>query len=320
MESQRYGFSEGKKSTLMQLSVVIPVFNESLNLISFTDSLIVELDKLSVTYELIFVDDGSEDDSWEALQSIKHDRPNHLLRIMKLSRNFGQMAAIEAGLRASKGAYVLTMDADGQHPVTLVPTFWEQRKKSGVVVGQQVQRAESFAKKFVSQSFYVVLRRASGIDITPNAGDYRLLSRTVLDELLNLPEPKILRFLIPKYGFKTTLVPFEAKSRIHGKSNYTIKKMLRLALKSIVSTTTRPLHVSGIISVVFFVISILQLTYVLLAWFVDQPVSGWTSLMAFASLSFAGVFASLYIIGVYLDQLISASNEKSFIIAERSKE
>jgi glycosyltransferase involved in cell wall biosynthesis len=320
MESQRHGFSEGKETSLMQLSLVIPVFNESSNLKLFANSLINELDKLNLTYEIILVDDGSEDDSWEVIESMKISSPANVLRPIKLSRNFGQMAAIEAGLRVSKGEYVLTMDADGQHPVDLIPAFWEQRKKTGVVVGQQVQRAESLPKKLYSQLFYRVLRVISGINITPNAGDFRLLSRTVLNELLELPEPKILRFLIPKYGFKVTLVPFEAQSRLTGQSNYTLRKMLRLAVKSIVSTTTKPLHISGIVSVAFLIISILQLAYVLVAWFIDQPISGWTSVMAFASLSFAGVFASLYILGIYLDELISSSNEKSYVVVQPTKD
>jgi dolichol-phosphate mannosyltransferase len=304
----------------MQLSLVIPVFNESSNLMIFANSLIIELDKLNITYEIILVDDGSEDDSWEVLESMKISSPANVLRPIKLSRNFGQMAAIEAGLRVSKGEYVLTMDADGQHPVGLIPAFWEQRKKTGVVVGQQVQRAESLPKKLYSKLFYRVLRVISGINITPNAGDFRLLSRTVLNELLELPEPKILRFLIPKYGFKVTLVPFEAQSRLNGQSNYTFRKMLRLAVKSIVSTTTKPLHISGIVSVAFLIISILQLAYVLVAWFIDQPISGWTSVMAFTSLSFAGVFASLYILGIYLDELISSSNQKSYVVVQPSKD
>jgi len=218
------------------ISLVVPVYNEEKNLHLFYHALQLELEKLPpYLFEIIFVDDGSRDTSWNIIQTLH--RTDSRIRGFKLSRNFGHQIALSAGYAQAQGHAIISMDADLQDPPSLIHDFlihWEQG--SLVVYARRVNRKDPFLKKVTARLFYALLKRISPLDIPQSVGDFRLIDRSVLTILVQLKEQtKFLRGLVAWCGFKHTFVDFKRPARVHGESGYTWKKMFRLAFDGVIS-------------------------------------------------------------------------------------
>lgn len=225
-----------------ELSIVVAVYNEDpRNLLSMLDRLRAVLSPLEMAYEVIFVNDGSGAKTSQALREIV-TQVNYVKLIM-LSRNFGQQAAISAGLDHAEGSAVVNIDSDLQDPPELIPEMvrlW--RQGYDVVYAQRSSRRDRLAKRLSAHIFYRVLGLLSSVEIPWDTGDYRLMDKKVVGALANLPEKtRFLRGMVPWLGFRQVGVPIERDARSLGESTYTIKKLLCLAIDGLLSFSVAPL-------------------------------------------------------------------------------
>jgi len=283
------------------LSIVIPVFNEQ-EAITELFSALAKLEKSFPTdIEVILVDDGSTDHTLEKIKSL--DLP-YKKQTISLSRNFGHQAALVAGLEASSGEIVVTMDGDLQHPPALIPEMLKQHAEGvDIVFTRRIDtNAISLEKKMTSGMFYSLINRFSGTKIERNGSDFRSLNRKALTALLSMPEKrKFLRGMVSWIGFKTIVLPFTVQERAAGKSKYTLFKMMRLALSGITSFSTFPLYLSAFFGAGLFIAAVIYALYVLyIRFFAGGIVQGWASVLFV--LLIVGGFLSLFIgvIGLYV--------------------
>jgi dolichol-phosphate mannosyltransferase len=286
-----------------ELSVVVPVFNEELGIKEFAQELKYHLDSLKIEYEVIFINDGSKDSTQQIIDQIIWPQ----LRSYEFRFNAGHMSALEAGLTKSKGAKIITMDSDLQHPPKYIKEFLKIQKETSadVVYGiRNSRREDNFFKRFTAWIYYFLMKKLSGINIRANAADYRLIVKEVRDVLVSLDEQdKIFRLLIPSLNFKEAELSFVADKRKYGKSKYGIKNMGLLAISSVLSFSTKPLRWAIWIGLWSVLISIVWIMYIFIAQISGWVIQGWTSLIA-AVVLFAGVqLLILGIVGQYIGQI-----------------
>ena len=229
------------------LSVVVPVFDEAENLEPLLARLLPVLDSLPGRFEIMFVDDGSTDDTPVRLARLAVEQSN--LRVLRLSRNFGHQAALAAGMERARGDAVITIDGDLQHPPELIAELVE-RWRAGFQVVQAVRREPvdtSALKRASSRGFYRLLSWVSRLRVTPGAADYRLMTREAVDAFLACPERcRFNRGLVQWIGFDYAEVPYQAAPRRAGRSKYSYRAMLRLAGDAIFSFSSWPLRLAGL--------------------------------------------------------------------------
>lgn len=234
------------------LSIIVPVFNEAAGILKFHDSLMRTVEPLvGGKYEIIYCNDGSYDETAKIILNLA--RKDSHCQIISLSKNFGKESAVVAGIHAASGQAVLLMDGDGQHPVSAIPEFYKEWGLGAqVVIGRRsASDTESFGKRIVSKLFYASYNFITGNKLDANATDYRLLDREVVDAYCHLPETNRLnRFLIDWLGFQRKYVVVDREKRIAGSSKFTIRALIQLALDTLVSSSTRPLHVLLVVGVV----------------------------------------------------------------------
>lgn len=287
----------------LELSVVVPVFNEELGIKEFAQELRSNLDSLKIEYEVIFINDGSKDSTQQIIDQIVWPQ----LRSYEFRFNAGHMSALEAGLKKSKGEKIITMDSDLQHPPKYIKEFLKVQNETSadVVYGIRKSRKEdNFFKRFTASIYYFLMKKLSGINIRANAADYRLIVKEVRDVLISLDEQdKIFRLLIPSLNFREAELSFVADKRKYGKSKYGIKSMGLLAISSVLSFSTKPLRWAIWIGLWAVLISILWIIYIFVAQISGWVIQGWTSLIA-AVVLFAGVqLLILGIVGQYIGQI-----------------
>lgn len=304
-----------------KLSVVIPVYNEDGNLRELYKRLknILE-DTLNVTYEIIFVDDGSTDDSWQIIEGLHKQNDN--VKGIKFSRNFGHQYAIKAGLDRSTSDAVVTMDADLQHPPEMIVDFY-RKWREGYKIVQAVRKDTSGAnifKGFSSRIFYRIITFLSDVKIKRGSSDFRLIDNQVVEELKKIDENQLfLRGIIPWLGFDEIDIEYIAPDRFSGEPKYTIKKMFALAVNGIMAFSIKPLRISVFLGLIVSLIAFLYILYALIANFIYKiTLPGWTSILI--SILFLGgiQLISIGILGEYLGKLfIESKKRKSYIISDK---
>ncbi len=242
-----------------QLSIVVPVYNEEpSNLRSLLARLAQVLEPTLIFYEVIFVDDGSRTPANEACRALVSEFD--YVKLVVLSRNFGELAAICAGLDHSRGDAVINMDSDLQDPPELIPTmlqYW--REGYDIVFTRQASRKESWFRQFLAFAFYRILNAFSSVNIPVDAGEFRLLSRRAVDALCAAPEKtKFFRALVPWVGFKQMVIPFDRDARTVGQSSYSAKKLIKLAVEGLISFNMQPLYFVPILGLSIITLSFLQ--------------------------------------------------------------
>lgn len=301
-----------------ELSVVSPFFNEAENLPSFLEILEKELSVLTQNYEVILVDDGSSDNSYEIAK--KHQIKN--LTLIKLTKNFGHQNALDAGLKYATGEWVITLDSDLQHPPVEIAKMLMLAKenKVDIIYGSQKDRKkDSFFKRFTATFYYKLIRLLTGIAIVPHASDFRLISKKVTTVLNNLPEEKVFRLLLPSLGFSYKIHHYSAAKRQNGKSKYTLWKMFKLALNSIFSFSTTPLRIVATIGFVAALIAFLWTLVVLNSYLKGEVIAGWTS-MTLIILLLGGVqLFAVGLVGEYLARNLEISKQRPNFIVEQIK-
>jgi dolichol-phosphate mannosyltransferase len=293
-----------------ELSIIVPVYNEEFGIVEFANQLKVDLDKSQIQYEVIFINDGSTDATQEKIDSIKWDE----LKSFEFQFNAGHMKALEAGFEKSCGKLIITMDSDLQHPPKYIRHFIEKQKETNadVVYGIRDSRKEdSLFKRMTAKFYYSLMRKLSGINIRTNAADFRLITKSVRDVLVDLQEEnKVFRLLIPSLGYKEAEVLFQAEKRMFGSSKYGIKDMGLLALSSVLSFSIKPLRWAIWIGLWAVVLSLVWISYVIVAQFEGWVIQGWSSLIA-AVILFAGVqLLLLGIVGQYIGQIYVSQQKR----------
>lgn len=297
------------KKRLKLLSIIVPIYNESENIKPLHKAVSDQLQKLKYNYELLFIDDGSKDDSLKRLAAIaKHDPHT---RILEFARNFGKESAVSAGLHSAAGDAVILMDADLQHPPDHLERFvakWE--KGSDVVVGvRSYSDDEGWFKRKSSALFYRIFGIVSDTKITPHATDFRLLDRSVVKRFNELSEHnRITRGLIDWLGFRRSYIQFEAPPRMHGKASYSTRKLFKLALDTFTAHSLVPLKIAGWLGIIILAISGPLGLFMVYEKYIDPGMSIFnftgTALLAVILLFLVGiVLASLGLISMYVARI-----------------
>lgn len=246
-----------KKSVL--LSIAVPVYNEAGGLAAFNKALRRYASKASGgSYEIIYCNDGSYDKSADLIKGFH--KSDKRVKMVSLSRNFGKEIASTAALHAASGKAVITIDADGQHPVELIPRFVDKwRAGAKVVIGiRQSNQNEGFIKRFGSKLFYKIFNRFTGVKLIPSSSDYRLIDQAVCREFVKMTErSRITRGLIDWLGYPREYIKFKAKPRLNDQAGYSYKKLVKLAVDSVVSMSKSPLYISAWLGVIVLPISTL---------------------------------------------------------------
>ncbi len=301
------------------ISVVVPCFNEAANIAELYTQLQPVLSTFE-KYELIFVDDGSSDNTPERILDLQKSDEN--IRLLQLSRNFGHQAALKAGLDNAIGNCVISMDADLQHPPEIIPDLIKKWKEGFEVVYTQREDGDDlpWLKRTTSKLFYRIAQRLTSVRIHPGTADYRLLDRKVVDVIKDLDESYLFfRGLVSWAGFRQTSVKFKAKDRYAGKSNYTYGKMFSLAMSGITSFSVRPLQLAMVLGLVIAALAGIYGVYVIYIFaFTDNAIPGWASTTA-SVLFIGGVqLIMLGILGEYVGKaFMEGKRRPTYIIRER---
>jgi len=224
------------------VSIVAPAYNEADNLAAFVAAMTPVLDSLGEPWEIVFVDDGSRDDTLGILLAARATDPR--LKIVGLARNFGKDVALSAGLAHARGRAVIPIDCDLQHPPELIPPMVARwRAGADMVIGMRTRRSEEgVVRRTGAGLYYGLMRRMTNVEIPPNAGDFRLLDRKIVDVINQMPERcRFMKGIFAWPGFKTETIEFQANVRAGGRSNWSLWKLWRFALDGLFSFSTVPL-------------------------------------------------------------------------------
>lgn len=290
---------------MRDISIVIPIYNEEGNIFLLHERLTSVMERLGASYELVFVNDGSKDQSISLIKQLAEK--DSRVKYINFSRNFGHQIAVTAGLDLASGNAVVIIDADLQDPPELIVDLYQKLKEGfQVVYAKRKQReGETFLKKLTAKLFYRILKKITSVEIPVDTGDFRIMDRKVVDVLKAMPEKnKFLRGQISWIGFKQTFVEYDRSERFAGTTGYTYRKMFRFAMDGITSFSDFPLKVASVLGFAVSGISFLIMLYALYVRFVNgHYVEGWTSLMI--SVLFIGGVQLICIgmIGEYLSRM-----------------
>jgi len=300
----------------IQLSVVVPLFNEEDNVDALFSRIQKVLGEMSLTTELIFVNDGSKDKTLAKVFLIT--REHNWVKYIDFSRNFGHQLAIFAGIERASGTHIVVMDGDGQDPPECIPELYEKALSGFEVVyaKRRKRKGENFMKKFTARMFYRILARITQIEIPVDTGDFRIIHHKIRDILVTMPEQhKYIRGQIAWIGFNQTYIEYDRDERMHGETKFTYKKMMRFALDGISSFSTWPLKVATITGFVVSGISFMLILYSLYQKFFGYTERGWTS-MQISILFLGGIqLIGIGILGEYLGRVSdNVKNRPHYII------
>ena len=309
----------------MKLSVIIPAHNEEASIVSTYHDVVTAIKQATTSYEIIFIDDGSADNTVEIITKLS--KKDASIKLICLSKNFGKEVATSAGLNAATGDAALMIDADGQHPPELIPAFIDKWKNGAkVVVGVRDDYAnEGFIKRHGSSVFYWLFNNFSGASIVPASTDFRLIDREVLIAFNGLQErDRITRGLIDWLGFKRDYIHFKAKERTAGEATYTPSKLVKLAFTSLTSLSFAPLYIFGYFGVFITSISLLLGLFVVVEqYLLNDPMN--LNVTGSASLGILIVFLvgilliSQGIMSLYISKISAEVKKRPLYVVDKSK-
>ncbi|MEI4473667.1 glycosyltransferase family 2 protein [Frigidibacter sp. MR17.24] len=303
------------------LSIVVPVLNEEEAIPLFLERMTPILSGLGLPYEMVFVDDGSKDRTCEVIAAAHAADPS--VRLVRLSRNFGKEAAMTAGLEATSGAAVIPMDVDLQDPPELIADFVRLWRDEGfdVVCGKRVSRdADTGTKRATAGLFYRVFNRVSSLQIEPNVGDFRLMSRAAVDATLRLRERnRFMKGLFAWVGFRTTTVPYTRPPRAAGETKFNYWKLWNFAIDGLTSFSTVPLrvwtYVGGLVAAIAVTYTLIIMVRTMIF---GTDVPGYASLMVVVLLLGAVQLISLGVIGEYLGRLYIETKQRPIYLVQET--
>ena len=302
------------------ISCVIPAFNEARNLGTVVPHLLTSLSSLSDHVELIVVDDGSRDDTAEVMQRLCGAHPE--LIYLKLSRNFGKEPALTAGIDATRGDVVILMDADGQHPVALLPTMLEKWRQGADVVYavRKTRHDQSGLQSSLTALFYKLVNFGNRVKIPANAGDFRLMDRKVVDALKSLPERnRFMKGLYAWVGFNSTAIDYEPLPRADGQSNFGLRGSLSLALTGMLAFSIAPLRALTGVGLVLAVLALGYGGWVVGEYFITGiAVPGYATIVV-GMMFFSGIqLLSIGVLAEYVGRIYEEVKQRpAYLISQR---
>ena len=306
------------RQRLPSLSCVIPCYNEADNLVQLLPELNRTLGQCSRAWEVILVDDGSTDTSHWLLEAWAR-RPG--FRVLQLSRKFGKEAALSAGLAAAAGEVVVTMDADLQHPPALIPSFVEhwQSGRDMVYAVCEDRQDEAAWKRLGARWFYKLVNAADHVKVPPGAGDFRLMDRAAVDALLSLNERnRFMKGLFAWVGFDAVAVPYAPPARAHGRSHFSLLRLIHLSLDGLTAFTTWPLRAVSVVGIALALLAFAYGSYLSVSYLLNgHAVSGWTTIVV-CLLFLVGVqLISLGIVGEYIGRIFEEVKARPLFVVKR---
>lgn len=304
-----------------KISIVVPAFNESGNIKLLSTKIAEVFATLNYNYELIFVNDGSTDDTQAILEELQ--QTDSRVNYIEFSRNFGKDMALKAGIDLSNSDAVITMDADLQHPPSLITemvTKWELGYEVIYAYRKEANPHYSKAHRAASKSFYHAVNQLSDIDIENGVSDFRLMDKKVVDTLKSIGEFEIfLRGMVKWVGFKQLGIEYNPADRMYGQSTYSTRALVKLALQGITSFSIKPLHTAIYLGFAFSLLSLLYVPYVIYSFYTGAEVHGWASVIM-TIVFFGGLqLVILGIIGIYIGKLFMQSKKRpNYIIRNTS--
>lgn len=308
-----------------KLSLVIPCYNEELNV----DSFYIELSKVlksipTIQYEIIYVNDGSRDKTLSKLTKLANK--DSKIKVINLSRNFGKEIATTAGIHYASGDAIMMADGDGQHPVELIPQFLDRWLEGDqVVVGvRKSNQKEGFIKRYGSKVFYSLFNKFTGNSLVPGSTDFRLIDKVVQDEFIKMTERnRITRGLIDWVGFRQGYVDFQANARMAGEASYSTSKLIKLAMNSFVSLSLAPLYLSAYAGFVVVILSVIVGTFSIIETALGDPlnlnITGTAFLVIFVLFLVGIILISQGILALYLSHIhTETQNRPLFIVDKKS--
>ena len=307
----------------IELSVIIPVYNESESIAECHLRVCNVLMSMAECSEIIYINDGSSDDSWDQLIALSSPSSNINIVTLNLSRNFGKEAAMSAGLVEAKGKATILLDADLQDPPELIPDMLiEWRKGYDVVDMKRKSRdGESWFKIFTASLFYKVINNLSDLPIPENVGDFRLLDRKVVDQINQLPEKtRFMKGLFAWPGFRRTTLEFNRDPRIAGETKWNYTKLVHLAFEGITSFSTKPLRVATMAGLITSACALAMMLFVLFKTvFFGEVVAGYPTLITVILLLGGVQLLSIGLMGEYVGRLfIEAKGRPLYLIMDKN--
>ena len=303
------------------LCCVVPAYNEAANLKEFIPALSKMLQQHNILFEIIVVDDGSQDNTLDVLQQLLKEYP---LRVLELSRNFGKEAALSAGIDHVDADLALLIDADFQHPINAIPTMlnlWTEGYE--MIYGIRNRETESWLKKIFTRIYYKILNASSKVNIPENAGDFRLIDAKVIHALRDLPERNLyMKGLYAWVGFKSIGILFNEEERQYGRSSFNFKSLFNLAISGLTAFSDLPLRVCIYLGIILGILSFSYGCWITIQVFLEGiKVPGWATIAA--GLAFLGAIQLIFIgiLGEYISRIYSEvkGRPKYIITAEHSK-
>lgn len=302
------------------LSVIVPAFNEQAGLAVTFKTLEQALAPIAMPFEILFVDDGSRDETWDIIRSLVPVDPKNRVRGVHFSRNFGKEAAIFAGLEAADGDCVVVMDADLQHPpekIVEMVELWRQGYE--VIEGKKEDRGEETRlHRGFSHLFYKLISRFSGMNMA-DSSDFKLLDRKVVDALNRMPERNtFFRALSFWAGYRRATITYRVQERQYGESKWSTFSLIRYAVRNIASFSVLPMQLVTFMGGILFVVASLMSIIALVQKFCGKALGGFTTVIILVMFSSSIIMFSLGIIGFYIAQIYEeVKNRPRYLIAER---
>lgn len=288
--------------SINSISIVSPIYNASLTVEALCQEIIKALESYDAKIEILLVDDGSPDNSWECIEKLS--KKDSRIKGIKLSRNFGQHYAITAGIDHAKGDIVGVIDCDLEDHPKYLPDLIDTMKKNGhdIVFAKRMRKKHKVIKRLLSRIYVMTLNLLAGINHDSSVGTYSVLNRKAVDALIQYRESlRAYTLLVYHIGFNTGFYPIEHSQRYAGKSNYSFAKLLKLTLHTTLVSTDKPLYIISAIGVLISLGSFAFIIILVFLYFLnDSPVSGWSSTIASIYLIGGIVTFSIGVNGIYL--------------------
>jgi polyisoprenyl-phosphate glycosyltransferase len=303
-----------------RLSIVAPCYNEAAGLEEFHRRISAAAEEtVGADYELILLNDGSTDGTWSLLAELTRADP-HLVAV-NLSRRHGHQLAMTAGLQICRGARILAIDADLQDPPELLGEMWRLMERSEVEVVYGVRRerqGETAVKRGTAALFYRLMRRIGYADLPVDSGDFRLMTRRILDILNAMPEQhRFIRGMVSWIGLRQVALPYDRAPRHAGASSYSLARMIGLAFDALTSFSIAPLQLASLLGIIVGTLGLLMLGYTLGSWALGHVVAGWTSLTT-AVLILGSMQLILFgLLGEYVGRLYLETKRRPLFVIDR---
>lgn len=308
-----------------KISIVVPCYNEELSLPYFYDEItrIAEELKENAECEFVFVNDGSSDKTLEVLRKLA--QTDNRVRYVSFSRNFGKEAAMYAGFKATCGNLVVVMDADLQHPPKLILEMYEGIKKEGYdcVATRRVKRlGEPKIRSFFAMRFYSIINALSDTNIVPGACDYRMMTRKMVDAVLEMSEVnRFSKGIFSWVGFNTKWIPFENVARVAGETKWSFKKLFAYSLDGITAFSTAPLQASSFVGILFCILAfIFGIVTVIKTLAFGEPVAGFPTLICVILLIGGIQLLMIGILGQYISKMYVETKKRPIYIVKETEE